>query len=100
MGRFGQGAGYVGGPTMAMIALKCPQIEVIPAASSSHTRHARSRGPVQTSGRMLWTWDTANRATVHDRGTNAFAQEGKTMGVRHQLMTEERGAEHRWSWWT
>jgi UDPglucose 6-dehydrogenase len=29
MGRFGQGAGYVGGPTMAMIALKCPQIEVV-----------------------------------------------------------------------
>jgi hypothetical protein len=60
MGRFGQGAGYVGGPTMAMIALKCPQIEVIPAAYSSHTRHARSAAPVQTSGRMLWTWDTAN----------------------------------------
>jgi len=23
------GAGYVGGPTMAMIALKCPHIEVV-----------------------------------------------------------------------
>ena len=35
------GAGYVGGPTMAMIALKCPMIEVLHPRHPTH-RHTRS----------------------------------------------------------